>query len=187
MKKYILFVAAIIVSLTAWADAEVKDGNLGELKSPDARVLITWDYSKMTIEDKAPAEFLKEKGPDWEKDYPAEVAAGEAAFDVLFNKKDKKYALITDDEDAAQYEFIIHVDKFHYGSLGAAIAFGGFARGAHIEGNVEVVKLSDKSVIANIEFNCSGSAAYSNEARRVLAYQDLAKDLAKLIGKAKRK
>lgn len=187
MKKIFMLLAAVLVSMSAWADAEVKDGNLAPLKNADARVLITWDYSKMTIEDKAPAEFLKEKGPDWEKDYPAEVSAGEAAFDVLFNKKDKKYAQITDDDEAAQYEFIIHVDKFHYGSLGAAIAFGGFARGAHIEGTVEVIKLADKSKIASIQFECSGAAAYSNEARRVLAYQDLAKDMAKLIGKAKAK
>lgn len=185
MKKVLLFLTVAMVSLSAWADAELKSGSLRELKSPDVRILVTWDYSKMLIEDKTPEEFLKEKGSDWEKDYPAEVAAGESAFDVLFNKKDKKYALITDDEDAAQYEFIIHVDKFHYGSTGAAIMFGGFARGAHIEGNVEVVKLSDKSTVANIEFDCSGSAAYGNEARRVLAYQDLAKDLAKMIGKGK--
>lgn len=186
MKKLMMLLAAAVVSLSAWADAEVKSGSMSELKNADVRVLITWDYSKMTIEDKKPAEYLKEKGPDWEKDYPAEVAAGESAFDVLFNKKDKKYALITDDEDAAQYELVIHVDKFHYGSLGAAIAFGGFSRGAHIEGTVDVIKRSDKSKVATIEYDCSGGAAYSNEARRVLAYQDLAKDLAKLIGKAKK-
>lgn len=186
MKKLFLLLSAIVISLSAWADAEIKSGSMKDLKNPDVRVLVTWDYEKMTIEDKKPADFLKEKGGDWEKDYPAEVAAGEAAFDVLFNKKDKKYALITDDEDAAQYEFVIHVDKFHYGSLGAAIAFGGFARGAHIEGTVDVVKLSDKSTVATLTFDCSGSAAYSNEARRVLAYQDLAKDLVKLIGKAKK-
>ncbi len=185
MKKFFLVMVAAMISMSAWADAEVKSGSLKPLKSADARVLITWDYSKMTIEDKTPAEFLKEKGADWEKDYPAEVAAGEASFDVLFNKKDKKFAQITDDEDAAQYEFVIHVDKFHYGSLGAAIAFGGFARGAHIEGTVDVISLKDKSKIASIQYDCSGAAAYSNEARRVLAYQDLAKDMAKLIGKAK--
>lgn len=65
MKKIFMLLAAVLVSMTAWADAEVKDGNLAPLKNADARVLITWDYSKMTIEDKAPAEFLKEKGPDW--------------------------------------------------------------------------------------------------------------------------
>lgn len=185
MKKYLLLVVAAIFSQTIWADTEVKSGSLKDLKKPEVRIFVTWDYSKMTIEDKKPTEFLKEKGAEWEKDYAAEVAAGEAAFDVFFNKKDKKYALITDDEDAAQYEFIIHVDKFHYGSLGAAIAFGGFARGAHIEGTVDVIKLSDKYKIAELTFDCSGGAVYSNEMRRVLAYQDLAQDLAKRIGKAK--
>lgn len=185
MKKYLLLLVVAMFSFTAWADAEIKSGSLRDLKSSDVRVLVTWDYEKMLIEDKAPADFLKEKGADWEKDYPAEVAAGESAFDVLFNKKDKKYALITDDEDAAQYEFVIHVSQFHYGSTGAAVVFGGFARGAHIEGTVDVVKMSDKSVVATIEFNCSGKAALGNEARRILAYQDLAQDLAKMIGKSK--
>lgn len=186
MKKYFLFFAVAIMSLTAWADAKVKTGSLIDLKNPSVRVLVTWDYSNMLIEDKKPDDFLNEKGPDWVRDYPAEVSAGEAAFDVLFNKKDKKYALITDDEDAAQYEFVIHVDQFHYGSTGAAVVFGGFARGAHIEGYVEVIRLSDKSQVATLSFDCSGQAAYSNEARRILAYQDLALDLAKLVGKAKR-
>lgn len=185
MKKYILPVAAAMLSLSAWADADITSGSMKDLKNSDVRVLVTWDYDKMLIEDKDPAEFLKEKGPDWERDYPTEVAGSESAFDVHFNKKDKKYALITDDEDAAQYEMVIHVDKFHYGSLGAAIAFGGFARGAHIEGTVDVIKLDDKSTVATITYDCSGKSAYSNEARRVLAYQDLAQDLAKLINKAK--
>ncbi|MCM1066639.1 MAG: hypothetical protein NC418_03580 [Muribaculaceae bacterium] len=185
MKKYFMLMVLAIVSLTAWADAEVKSGSLKDLKTPDARVLVTWDYSQMLIEDKKPEDFLREKGPDWERDYPAEVSACEATFDIFFNKKDKKFAQITDDEDAAQYEMIIHVDSFHYGSLGAAIAFGGFARGAHIEGTVDVVKLSDKSKLAVISFECSGKAAYSNEQRRTLAYYDLAQDIVKLIKKAK--
>ena len=109
MKKFLLLMVAAVMSLTAWADAKVENGSMRYLKNPEVRVLVTWDYSKMMIEDKKPADFLKEKGADWERDYPAEVAAGESAFDVTFNKKDKKYALITDDEDAAQYEFIIHV------------------------------------------------------------------------------
>ncbi len=185
MKKHLLLLFVAMVSLKALANADIKGGSRRDLKNSDVRVLVTWDYEKMLIEDKTPAEFLKEKGSDWEKDYPAEVAASEAAFDVLFNKKDKKYALITDDEDAAQYEFVIHVNQFHYGSIGAAIVFGGFARGAHIEGTIDVIKLTDKTIVATIEFDCAGKATYSNEARRILAYQDLAQDIAKLIGKSK--
>ena len=176
---------ALLVAMTSKADVELKSGSLAALKSSDARILVTWDYSKMLIEDKKVDVFLAEKGSDWQKDYPAEVAAGESAFDVTYNKKCKKFAQITDDEDAAQYEVIIHVKKFHYGSTAAAIMLGGWARGAHVEGTIEVVSMSDKKTIATVEFDCAGKASYSNEQRRVLAMVDLAEDLSKLVSKAK--
>lgn len=185
MKKILLIAFFAIVSMVAYADAKLETGSVKDLKNADTRVLVTWDYSKMLIEDKTETDFLKEKGAEWERDYPAEVGASESAFEVYFNKKNKKYALITEDEDAAQYELVIHVDKFHYGSTAAAVMFGGFSRGAHIEGTVDVINLSDKSKIATIKFDCSGQAALGNEARRVLAYQDLAKDLVKIIKKGK--
>lgn len=185
MKKFLMLLVAAFISLSAFADAELESGSLKELKNSDVRVLLTWDYSKMLIEDKTEKAFLKEKGAEWERDYPAEVAASEASFDVFFNKKNKKYCLITEDEDAAQYEIIIRVEKFHYGSTAAAVMFGGFSRGAHIEGTVDVINLSNKSKVATIKFDCSGAASYSNEARRILAYQDLAQDLAKRVSKAK--
>ena len=79
MKKFLLLMVAAVMSLTAWADAKVENGSMRDLKNPEVRVLVTWDYSKMMIEDKKPADFLKEKGADWERDYPAEVAAGFSA------------------------------------------------------------------------------------------------------------
>lgn len=185
MKRILFSLVAAVFAMTAWADAEVTSGSLIDLKDSEARILVTWDYSKMLIEDQKPEAFLKEKGPDWERDYPAEVAAGESHFEVVFNKKDKKYALITDDEDAAQYEMIIHIDQFHYGSTAAAVIFGGFSRGATIEGTIDVVRLSDKSNVATIKYDCSGAAALTNEARRILAFDDLAQDIAKLVKKAK--
>ena len=185
MKKILLFTFVVLAALTAWADANVQNGSMLPLKNADSRVFVTWDYSKMLIEDMKPEAFLKEKGADWERDYPAEVAAGESAFAASFNKKNKKYAQITDDEDAAQYQMIIHVNNFHYGSTGAAIMFGGFARGASIEGTAEIIEAGTKNVVCSLVFDCSGKSSYSNEERRVLAYQDLAQDLAKLVSKAK--
>jgi len=185
MKRILLFAVALLSTVMALADADITSGSLSELKNGSARILVTWDYSKMLIEGKNPNEFLKEKGEDWVKDYPAEVTAGESAFDILYNKKCKKFAQITDDEDAAQYEFVIHVTKFNYGSTGVAIMFGGYARGAAVEGTVDVVSRNDKKVICTVEFDCSGPSAYSNEQRRILAMQDFAKDFAKLVGKAK--
>ena len=187
MKKLLFAVLLVFTALTTWGDAKVKSGSMFPLKDADVRVLVKWDYKNMLIEDKKPADFLREKGADWERDYPAEVAAGESAFAAMFNKKDKKYALITDDASAAQYEMEIHVAKFHYGSTAAGIIFGSFARGAHIEGTVDIVDRSTKSTIATINFECAGDMSYSNEQRRVLACEDLAKDLAKLVSKAKNK
>ena len=98
MKKLILLSFVLLTALTTWADADIQSGSMLSLKNSDVRVLVVWDYSKMLIEDQKPDAFLKEKGPDWVRDYPAEVAAGESAFATQFNKKDKKYALITDDQ-----------------------------------------------------------------------------------------
>lgn len=187
MKKILFLSLVILTALTTWGDAKVKSGTMRNLKNADTRVLVTWDYSKMLIEDKSPEAFLAEKGSDWQKDYAAEVAASESAFTTKFNKKNKKYALITDDEDAAQYEMIIHVDKLHYGSTAVAVIFGGFGRGAHLEGTIDVVDTATKTVVCNIKFDCSGEALLGNEARRVSAYEDLAEDVAKLVSKAKNK
>lgn len=189
MKRFFIFSMAMFIAVTMWADANVKSGSMRTLKNAATRITVTWDYSNMLIEDKAPEAFLKEKGPDWERDYPAEVAAGESAFAVQFNKKNKKYAQITDDEDVAQYEMIIHVQQFNYGSTATAVIFGGFARGASLKGTVEIVEKASKSIICTISYDCAGKAsgvkAYGSEGRRVYACEDLAKDLAKLVSKAK--
>ncbi len=186
MKKLFAFSIMLCTVLAALADAKIQNGSMINLKDPNARVLITWDYSRMLIEDKTPEAFLAEKGADWQRDYPAEVAAGESAFATKFNKKNKKYALITDDDMAAQYEIVFHVDKFNYGSTATAILFGGFSRGASIEGRGEVINLRTNEVICTFNYDCSGSSGYSNEARRIMAYEDLAEDVAKLVSKAKK-
>ena len=185
MKQFVFISLLLMTTISAFADANISKGSIACLKNANARITVTWDYSNMLIEDMKPEAFLKEKGAEWERDYPAEVAAGESAFDAQFNKKNKKYAQITDDEDAAQYEMIIHVDKFHYGSTAAHLFFGGIARGASIMGTVELIEKATKSVVCSISYDCAGKSDYGNEKRRVLAYQDLAGDLAKLVSKAK--
>lgn len=185
MKKLLFLAVALLTSVIAMADIEVKSGSMSELKNSDARIIVKWDYSKMLIEKKKPEVFLKEKGADWQRDYPSEVLAGEAAFMVWANKKCKKFAQITDMKADAQYEYIIHVDHFDYGSTAAAIMFGGFARGASMQGTIEVKNRKTKQTICTLEVDCAGKAAYGNEARRQLLMMDIAEDLAKTIKKAK--
>lgn len=187
MKKMLLCVLMVFTALASWGDADVQRGSVLPLKEKGVQVSVTWDYKNMLIEDMKPADFLREKGAEWQRDYPNEVAAAEVAFVKKFNKKSKKYAQITDSKRDAQYELVIHVAKFHYGSTAVGILFGSFARGAHIEGTADVVDCSTKQVIATIEFECAGESSYGNERRRIYAYEDLAQDLAKLVSKAKNK
>lgn len=185
MKKLFMLAVACMASVFTYADVELKSGSVTELKSPEASVLVTWDYDDMLIEGKSVNDFLAEKGSDWQKDYPSEVSASELAFGKVFNKKCKKFAKITDEAADAQYVFVIHVKKFNYGSTAAAVMLGGYARGAYVEGTVEVVSKANREVIAIVDFDCSGQSSYSNEQRRILAFMDFASDLAKLINKAK--
>ena len=185
MKKMLLFAVACMTAMLTYADVELKDGSVVDLKSSEARTIVTWDYKNMLIEGKTVKAFLAEKGADWQKDYPAEVSASEGAFAAYFNKKCKKFVQVTNDKGASQYDFVIHVKNFNYGSTAAAVMFGGYSRGASMDGTVDIVSKATKKVIATVSFDCSGKAAYGNEQRRILVYQDFAKDFAKLIAKSK--
>ena len=185
MKKVLFMAVALLTATMASADVEVKSGTMKALQDPNARILVTWDYSKMLIEKKTPEEFLKEKGAEWQRDYPAEVAGGEANFTVWYNKKCKKFAQVTDMEADAGYELIIHIDAFNYGSTAAAVMFGGFARGASMQGTIEVKDLKTNETICTLEMDSAGKSAWTNEARRALLMMDVAEDLAKAIKKAK--
>ena len=185
MKKVLMLMVVAMVSLAAFADVKVENGSVGMLKDPDTRVLVTWDYSNLQIEGKKADDFLAEKGEEWIRDFPRETTASEAAFAVKYNQANKKFAQITDDDEAAQYELVIHLDWLHYGSTAAAVVFGGFARGANVKGTVDVVNMADKSVVATISFDSAGTACIGNENRRILAYYDLAECLYKIIKKSK--
>ena len=185
MRKAFLFLAAFMTAVLTFADVELKNGSVSDLKSPEARAVVTWDYNNMLIEGKTVKAFLAEKGADWQKDYPAEVSASESTFFAYWGKKSKKSVQLTYDKAEAQYEFVVHVKSFNYGSTAAAVMFGGYARGASMQGTVDIVSKASKKAIATVGFDCSGKAAYGNEQRRVLVYQDFAKDFAKLISKSK--
>lgn len=76
MKRILLmlsFVMCCVVSLFAKADVTLKSGSLSNLKTSKAKVFVVWDYSHATLEGKSVKAFLKEKGPDWERDYKSEI------------------------------------------------------------------------------------------------------------------
>lgn len=188
MKK--LIVSALVcamASFNAFADVDVESGNLSDLKNKEVRVLIEFDYSQCKIEDKDVDAFLKEKGQDWVESYPNEIASAESSFIAKFNKK-SKYCKITSDEEIADYKLVFKITKFHYGSTGASVIFGGGftkkAGGASVVGVIEVLKNGDSKSVALLKVDGLGDSSWSNEARRINAYVDVAEDLAKVIKKA---
>lgn len=192
MKKKILISALLIITMgvTAHAgkDMVLTSGSLSMFKDANARIYAEWDYSRCMIEDTPVEQFLEQKGPDWQRDYPNEISAAESAFMVRFNKKNKKYAQLTDDPDDTKYKMVIYVDKFHYGSTGASVIFGGglFTKkvgGASIEGQIEIQNIYTTETIATFDFDCQGNSGLGNEERRSSCYANVADNLAKLMGK----
>lgn len=195
MKKISLFLAMClmaIVNVNAGNDFSVLEGSVLPLKDSSVRFTLTWDYSECLIEGKAVDVFLKEKGDDWVRDYPGEIAASEATFAAWYNKK-SKFALITDDADVAEYDVVIKVTKFDYGSTGASVAmslaFGAFARkagGASLDGEMLVYKKGTKDLVARLNIDhFVGDNAMNNTGRRTNVYFGLGKEFMKFLKKQK--
>ena len=92
MKRVLLllsFVMCCVATLFAKADVTLKSGSLSKLKSSNAKVYVVWDYSHATLEGQEVKAFLKEKGPDWTRDYKSEIARSEQNFMERFNEKTK--------------------------------------------------------------------------------------------------
>ena len=80
MKRVLLllsFVMCCVAGVFAKADVTLKSGSLTKLKTSKEKVYVVWDYSHATLEGRDVKTFLKEKGPDWERDYKKELEHAE--------------------------------------------------------------------------------------------------------------
>lgn len=195
MKKILSLLAALCLSSSLWAgnDVSTVSGTPAVLNDRSVRMTFTWDYSKCKIQGKSVKEFLRSKGDDWVRDYPAEIAAAESSFAAYYNKKTKS-AVITDDADAADYDVVCVVTDFDYGDTGTSVAmnvmFGGFAKkagGARFSGDIYVYKKgTKKNPVAVMHINdFVGDGDYSNTKRRTNAYFQFGKEFLKFLKKQK--
>lgn len=186
MKKYLVFImlCACAINVQAKSDLQLTSGSLSELKGSKAKVCATWDYSKSTIENQEIKAFLKEKGPEWERDYDAEIQRAEANFISRINDKTKDIQAITDKKQA-DYEIVVKVRNFDYGRTALAVVVGFGSGDARIYGTMEIYKKGVKQPIAVLDMDGVSGDGFGNEKRRVEAYRELAELLAKLIKKAK--
>lgn len=187
MKRVLLllsFVMCCVATLFAKADVTLKSGSLSKLKSSNAKVYVVWDYSHATLEGQEVKAFLKEKGPDWTRDYKSEIARSEQNFMERFNEKTKSVK-ITDKKSEADYTIVIEVKDFHYGSTGVSVLIGFGAGDAHMHALMTFYEKNVKQPFAVIDVDGVARAGYGNEKRRVETYRELAEQVVKLIKKAK--
>lgn len=174
---------ACTVAIQAKSDLQLIKGSLVELKGSQATVSVEWDYSHSTIEKKPIKEFLKEKGPDWEADYAAEIKRAEENFISRMNDKSKDVKTIGDSN--GDYKIVVKVRDFDYGSTSASVLVGFGAGDARLYGTMEIYKKGGLKPIAELDMDGVSGAGFGNEKRRVEVYRELAEILSKLIKKAK--
>lgn len=187
MKKTLLtlfIIIAGVVTATAKSDVELQKGSLNELKGSNAKVFVRWDYKNSTIEEKPVAAYLKERGAEWERDYPAELARAEKSFRERLNKKSKDVSTVTEESDA-DYVIVMKVKDFNYGQTALAVVVGFGSGDARLYGTMEIYKKGQKEPIAVLDVDGVHGNGYGSEIRRETTYCDLADNLAKMIKKAK--
>lgn len=185
MKKFILALVALFAMVnvaSAKDDVFVTSGSLVELKANNVNVFVEWDYSNATLEGKKVADFLAEKGPDWQNSYESELKRAEIVFATQLNKKSKTVTVV-DDRNSADYVMTIKMGDFYYGSTGLSIVVGMGAGSAHMHADIVV----SKGGAAVAEVKCDGvpGNGYGNEVRRTTSYLNLANWMVKLVKKAK--
>jgi hypothetical protein len=187
MKKLLLITVLTLMSnlcLFASSDLKLVKGSVAELKGSKATICAKWDYSNSTIENKAINDFLNEKGDEWKRDYPKEIAKAEENF--LSRLKDKASKHVTPVEgDDADYKIVVKVKNFSYGSTGASVWVGFGAGDARMWGTLEIYKKGASEPIAVIDIDGAGGSGYGNEKRRVECYREMAELLADILKKGK--
>lgn len=187
MKKAVLtLVIALMASMNAMAGSDLKleSGSVKELKGSGATVCAVWDYSNSTIEEKSIKDFLKEKGAEWERDYPDEIKRAEDNFIERLNDKAKKSFTAVSGNDA-DYKLVIKVKNFDYGSSSASIWVGFGAGDARIYGKMELYKKGVSEPLAVFDLDGVSGSGGGNEKRRVEAYRELAELFCDIVKKGK--
>lgn len=182
----LLLMVTVLCSLTAMASSDLKlvKGSVAELKGSKATICAKWDYSKSTLEDKPVSAFLKEKGEDWERDYPKEIANAERNFISRLNDKAKKHVTAVQGDDA-DYQIVVKVKNFTYGSTGLSVVIGFGAGDARLWGTLEIYKKGASEPIAVIDIDGAGGAGIGNELRRIECYREIAELLADILKRGK--
>lgn len=187
MKKLLLLAAGLFCAVTMFAkdDVSLEKGSVKELKGSKATVCVKWDYNNSTIDEKPVAEFLKEQGEEWVRDYDKELKQAEAAFLLAIDDEAGKHIKVTVDESESEYIMVIKVKNFHYGSTQATFMVGFGAGDARLWGKVEIYRKGESEPMAVIDVDGVHAGGFGNEMRRATCYAQLGENVGEIIKKGK--
>lgn len=140
------------------------------------------DYSAAMVGGKPLAQYLKDSGPEYERDWPGDSREAGNHFITQLNKKSKNGLMLQDAEAGAGYIVTLYVQDIDFGFTGGNfVPFANKAGGVEIIGVLEVRDASSGAQALVVAFNkMRGVPAYTQSQRLGWAYVDLVNKLFKL-------
>jgi len=168
MKKYVLSLFALLLTITVnAASLEVVSGSPEFLKK-DASACVEFDFSGAAWGKK---ETLEER---FKEDYPELIKVSETTFIDFFNKKTKHLRIVNKDENP-QYKIVFKFDKFQS-------KFGNYYRKyTRIWGTATVTDLTTNETVCTIQINnLSGDSDYVPKESFWKGFMELGEKFAKM-------
>lgn len=196
MKKIVTLVLFICLTLMAEAgcDVRLKSGSVPSINVRGVTIYMEFDYSADRIFDENTGaimtehEFCVMKGDDWVKDEGKDHAEAERSFSEQLNKQHLKVVAVSSREEA-RYTIVWHIDLFCYGNPPVLIAAPFYANKVKgfAEGRFDIIDNATGQVVATLsQARTYGSEyGYSWSIQREYIYDNVAKELAKFLKKAK--
>ncbi len=190
MKKVLLSCVLLLSTLLTFAGDEVKlvAGSVKDLRDAEATIEFAVDYSETKVEEKSLNEYLRSRGADFVKDWPANSKDAREFFVVRYNKKNKKFAQISESDAAkAKYKMVLHVKTMDTGNGGGMFIpmASSKAGGVIVNGSVDVAEKATGRPVCKFALKDAKGMSHVSETKRIgLCYFEIASDIAKIIKKS---
>jgi len=187
MKKLVTLLFSFVcimsfVSLFAQNPLKVVSGDISVLKS-SSTASYEFDYSATKVGKQTLNEYLKSKGDDYVRDWPAARDKAEEQFIFQFNRLNKK-KLQLKSVDNVDYKMKIHIKSIDMGNDGGVFVSSYAPKtvgGAVLTGTIDVIDMKTKGVVLSLDMGeVKGEHSLTVKYRILLVYDVMARYLVKI-------
>ncbi len=188
MKKLMMMVLMTMMVVVANAKGNsvtLVSGNGDILLDSKKTATITFDYSKTMVEGKHIDTFLKDRGDNFVKDWPAIAKVGLDQFIKSFNSKNKKGVQIIE-KGGADLKMVMNVADLYFGNAAKAAILGGLpgsnGGGAIISGRLIITDAKSGEKVAEydiLKVYGIGATDFSESKRLAHCYDSVVRKILK--------